>query len=180
MLFFEKSEQVYAFCYKLTEVSIYRNWFFVVIYQWSELLLDYSRQLDESIMLMIFLESIQWFFGRWWTISGFRKFFDGILLAVTGRSIWSLFCGNIKCNDLYSFLVKMHLSMLSLILFFRRLSSLFFWFQIFGLRHSRGCEYSECNFDLERWIKLHFFFLEKKCLFSKISLGNLTNSTYSP
>ena len=135
MLFFEISEQVYVFCYILTEVSIYRNWFFIVIYQWPELLLEYSRQLVESIMLMIFLKIIQCFFGRWWTISGFRKFFDGNLLAVTGRSIWSLFCGNIKCNVLYSLHMKMHLSMLSLILFLRRLSSLYFgskfWFLAF-------------------------------------------------
>ena len=33
---------------------------------------------------------------------------------------------------------------------------------VFGCMDSHFSEYFECNFDLERWIKLRFFFLEKK------------------
>ena len=61
-----------------------------------------------------------------------------------------------------SLLLQKHMWLLFCFCCKRRLDSLSLGSIFFGLWNSPGCEYTECNFDLERWIKLCFFFLEKK------------------
>ena len=71
--------------------------------------------------------------------SNLEEWYDNSILLSIQKHMWLLFC-----------------------FFFSEDWAVYILDPFFGFWNSPRCEYTECNFDLERWIKITLFFLWKK------------------